>query len=90
MTTVNFVILQHDTTFICISIVADSLFFVHLYMAREGIEKLLNITDKSYNILNKIDFKYNTCSITIAVSTTCIFSEFVEKKNRTCTFQQAG
>ena len=58
-------------------------------MAREGIKKLLNITDRSYNILNKIDFKYNMCSIISAVSTTCIFSEFVEEKNRTCKFQQA-
>ena len=28
------------------------LFFVYLYMAREGIEKLFNITDRSYNVLN--------------------------------------
>ena len=37
--------LQHDTTFICISIVEDRLFFVYLYMAGEGIERLSNITD---------------------------------------------
>ena len=36
--------LQHDITFICISIVVDSLFFVHLYMAREGIEKSFRST----------------------------------------------
>ena len=29
-------------------IVVDRLFFVYLYMAREGIEKLLNITDFFY------------------------------------------
>ena len=29
-------------------------------------------------------------SIISAVSTICIFSEFVKEKNRTCIFQQAG
>ena len=35
-------------------------------MEREGIEKLFNITDRSYNVLNYIDFTYftyNTCSV---------------------------
>ena len=60
-------------------------------MAREGIEKLLNITDRSYNVLYYIDFTYSTCALHIsAVSTTCILSEFVEEKNRTCIFQQTG
>ena len=58
---VNFVIniqsihsvnLQHGTTLNCISIVADRLFFVYIYMTREGIEKLLNIKDRSYYIFN--------------------------------------
>ena len=44
--------LQHDTSFVCISIVLNRLFFVYLYMTQEGIEKLLNITDRSYNSLN--------------------------------------
>ena len=57
MTNVNLVIYthpekQHNTTFNCISIIVDTLFFVYLYMAREGIEKLFNITDRSYNALN--------------------------------------
>ena len=30
-------------------------------MAREGPEKLLNITDRSYNVLYYIDFTYSTC-----------------------------
>ena len=30
------------------------------------------------------------CCIISAVSTTCIISEFVEEKNRTCILQQAG
>ena len=29
-------------------------------MEREGIEKLFNITDRSYNVLNNIDFTYFT------------------------------
>ena len=100
MTTVNFVIYTHQlnskfTTrhFTCISIVVDILLFVYLFMALDGIEKLFNITDRSYNVQNQIDFTYNTCSISSAVSTTChdcIFSEFVKEKNRTCIFQQAG
>ena len=40
-------------------------------MAREGIEKLLNIKDRSYNILNKIDFKYhvlyNYCGVNLYI-----------------------
>ena len=32
-------------------------------MAREGIEKLLNITDRSYNVLFYIDFTYSTCAL---------------------------
>ena len=35
---VNSINLQRETTFNCISIVADRLFFVYLYMTREGIE----------------------------------------------------
>ena len=59
-------------------------------MAREGIEKLFNITDRSYNVLNSIDFTCNTCSIISSMSTTRISSEFVDEKIITCIVQQAG
>ena len=32
-------------------------------MVREGIEKLLNITDRTYNILYYINFTYSRCAL---------------------------
>ena len=32
-------------------------------MAREGIEMLLDITDRSYNVLYYIDYTYSTCAL---------------------------
>ena len=61
-------------------------------MAREGIEKLLNITDRSYNVLYYIDFTYSTCALqlvqfatTIEITTTIeiIISIVVEYKFQT-------